>query len=230
VSLHELIRCADAAAAAATAATIIERELLDRLRLATRASLAVSGGSSPWPMFEQLARTALDWSRVDVFQVDERIAPDGDPARNLTGLRARLGPDVVPAQQVHPMPVASATPAQDYQRLLERTVGSPVVLDVVHLGLGDDGHTASLVPGDPVLGVTDTDVATTGDYRGYRRVTLTHPALDRARLLVWLVTGADKAEPLRALLDGDTSIPAGRVRAARSVVVCDAAVAILDLP
>lgn len=223
MSPHEVIRCADAAAAAATAATIIERELLDRLRVATSASLAVSGGSSPGPMFEQLAASAVDWSRVDVLQVDERIAPDGDPARNLTGLRARLGPDVLPDPQLHPMPVGSATPAEDYQRLLEQVVGSPSVLDVVHLGLGDDGHTASLVPGDEALGVTDADVAVTGDYRGHRRVTLTFAALDRARLVVWLVTGTDKVGPLQALLAGEESIPAGRVRTARSIIVCDAA-------
>jgi len=95
----------------------------------------------------------------------------------------------------------------------------------VHLGLGPDGHTASLVPGDPVLEVTDALVAVTQPYQGHRRMTLTYPALARADQLLWLVTGADKREPLAKLLAGDESIPAGRVVAARSVVMADQAAA-----
>ena len=224
---HELVHCATPADAAATAARVIERELSARLAVAATASLAVSGGSSPAPMFDHLAGRRLAWDRIDVFQVDERIAPDGDPARNLTVLRTRLTAAVLPDRQLHTIPVGSGPTgaAEQYAATLAEVLGEPAVLDVVHLGLGDDGHTASLVPADPVLGITDVDVAATGDYRGHRRVTLTYPALDRARVLVWLVIGADKRAPLAALLAGDPSIPAGRVASAHSIICCDDAAA-----
>ena len=224
---HELVRCTDALAAARAAAERIEGELTGRLAAEGRASLAVSGGSSPGPMFDELARSALRWERVDVFQVDERVAPDGDPARNLTDLRARLGPGVLPDERLHPVPVGLGADeaATAYAATLADELGPGPVVDVVHLGLGDDGHTASLVPGDPALAVLDRDVAATGDYRGHRRVTLTYPAIERAGLVVWLVAGADKRAPLTALLRGDRSIPGGRVDARRSVICCDAAAA-----
>lgn len=224
---HELVRSTSPEAAAAAAADIIGRELSARLAAADGASLAVSGGSSPGPMFALLATSGLDWSRIDVFQVDERVAPDGDAARNLVGLRARLTPEVLPAARLHAMPVEQDPDdaARDYADELVAVLGEPAVIDVVHLGLGDDGHTASLVPGDDALGVVDRDVTATRDYRGHRRVTLTYPVLARAGLVVWLVTGEDKQGPLAALLDGDRSIPAGRVAAARSIICCDAAAA-----
>jgi 6-phosphogluconolactonase len=227
VTGHELVVCEDAAAAAAAAAAVVEDALVAVLGRAERASLAVSGGSSPGPMFAALASSTLVWERVELFQVDERVAPDGDGARNLNGLVDRLGPEVVGRVALHPAPVhlGPDAAAVAYETALVERLGPSPVLDVVHLGLGDDGHTASLVPGDAALEVVDRDVAATGDYRGHRRVTLTYPALDRAALLVWLVTGADKAVPLAQLLAGDPAIPAGRVRAARSVVVCDRAAA-----
>lgn len=225
MSVHRLVRCDSPLDAAAVAAGLIADELQARADAAGSASLAVSGGSSPGPMFEQLAHGGTDWRRVDVFQVDERVAPDGDPARNLTGLRHHLTPAQLPEERLHPMPVGLGpeAAAEAYATTLADVLGDPGVLDVVHLGLGDDGHTASLVPGDEALRVDDEDVAATAAYRGHRRVTLTFPALDRAGLVVWLVAGADKAVPLTALLDGDTSIPAGRLRPRRSVIVCDAA-------
>lgn len=224
---HELVVCDDPAAAAAAAAEVLHDALAAALALTERASLAVSGGSSPGPMFAALAASTLAWERVELFQVDERVAPEGDAARNLTGLIDRLGPEVLGRVALHPVPVLLGPDAAAvaYERALVERLGPSPVLDVVHLGLGDDGHTASLVPGDAALEVADRDVAATGDYRGHRRVTLTYPALDRAALLVWLVTGADKAEPLARLLARDPSIPAGRVRAARSVAVCDRAAA-----
>jgi 6-phosphogluconolactonase len=227
VTGHELVVREDAAAAAAAAASVVQDALVAVLGRAERASLAVSGGSSPGPMFAALAASTLVWERIELFQVDERVAPDGDGARNLTGLVDRLGPEAVGRVALHPVPVhlGPDAAAVAYGRALVERLGPSPVLDVVHLGLGDDGHTASLVPGDGALEVVDRDVAATGDYRGHRRVTLTYPALDRAALLVWLVTGADKAEPLAQLLAGDPSIPAGRVRAERSVVVCDRAAA-----
>jgi 6-phosphogluconolactonase/glucosamine-6-phosphate isomerase/deaminase len=111
--------------------------------------------------------------------------------------------------------------AESYARLLQGVAGSPPVLDLVHLGLGPDGHTASLIPGDPVLDVTDADVALTGAYQGRRRMTLTYPAINRARRILWLVTGAEKAGPLVRLRAADASIPGGRVRQVRALVLAD---------
>lgn len=187
-----------------------------RLDLDRRCSLALSGGSSPGPVFERLAAVDLDWDRVDVFQVDERLAPDGDPARNLTGQRSSFL-DLVPARAV-PMPVTDPDPvaaAASYAAAL------PDALDVVHLGLGDDGHTASLVPDDAVLDVVASTVAVTDEYRGHRRMTLTYPALHRAGRIVWFATGESKRPMLRRLLADDPTIPAGRVASDRAVLVTD---------
>jgi len=168
-------------------------------------------------MFRELADHDMPWDHTVIYQVDERLAPSGDPDRNLTNLRQSLG-----AAQPHidAMPVnASDLPraAHEYGTFL------PVNFDLVHLGLGPDGHTASLVPGDPVLDVTDQLVAITGVYQGHNRMTLTYPALARAKQLLWLVTGSDKLSPLSQLLAGDTSLPAGRVSAGASLVMADRA-------
>ena len=112
-----------------------------------------------------------------------------------------------------------------YALTLREIAGSPPVLDLVHLGLGPDGHTASLVPGDAVLDVTDADVALTGVYQGRRRMTLTYPILNRSRRILWLVTGSEKAGMLVRLRDGDLSIPAGRVRRDQALVLADRAAA-----
>lgn len=183
-----------------------------------RFELAVSGGRTPALMLAELGQQQVAWAHVVIHQVDERVAPGGDPARNLTSLRAAL-----PAHaRVRPMPVES----QDLDAAArEHAAGLPARFDLIHLGVGDDGHTASLVPGDPVLDVDDRDVAITAAYHGHRRMTLTFPALDRARRVLWLATGADKRGPLALLRAGDPSIPAGRVRAPDQVVVCDAAAA-----
>ena len=182
-----------------------------------RFHFAVSGGHSPWQMFAELAAEEVPWAQVVLYQVDERVAPDGDPARNLTHLQESLGD--APAE-VRAMPVGAAdldAAADSYAALL------PDRFDLVHLGLGPDGHTASLVPGDPVLDVTDRLVAVTAPYQEHRRMTLTYPALARADQLLWLVTGADKRGPLAKVLAGDPSVPGGRVAAARSLVLCDTA-------
>ena len=199
-------RGADVVAAAAAAA-VEERGAF---------TLAVSGGRTPWAMFAALAGR-LPWEKVTIFQVDERIAPDGDADRNLTQLERSLPPGG--AADVRALPVWAdelEAEAAVYAAAL------PEQLDLVHLGLGPDGHTASLVPGDPVLDVMDRDVAVTGVYEGRRRMTLTYPTLNRARQILWLVTGEDKVDALARLRAGDQSIPAGRVSTANALVVADA--------
>jgi 6-phosphogluconolactonase len=178
-------------------------------------TFAVSGGRTPWAMFAELDALDMPWSKTVLFQVDERVAPEGDPERNLANLERSLG-GAQPT--IEPMDVDDEdldAAAARYAQLL------PARLDLVHLGLGPDGHTASLVPGDPVLDVTDRLVAVTGPYQGHRRMTLTYPALARADQVLWLVSGADKRAALAALLAGDVSIPAGRVEAERSLVMAD---------
>ncbi len=211
----------DAEAAARRGAEAIAQTARAAITDRGRFALAVSGGRGPWQMFALLEHARLDWSQIDVFQVDERVAPDGDPARNLTHLLASL-PEGGRAR-VHPMPVT----AQDLETATDDyAAGLPPALDLVHLGLGPDGHTASLVPGDDVLAVADRRVAlTAGTYQGTRRMTLTYPELARARSVLWLVTGEDKRDPLRLLLAGDPSIPAGRVDAPDALVLADQAAA-----
>ncbi len=191
--------------------------------------LATSGGATPWRMLRLLAEEDLPWAGVHLFQVDERVAPAGHLDRNLTHLAASLLDHApLPAAQVHAMPVEEAdlaSAAARYAAELHAVGGTPAVLDLVHLGLGADGHTASLVPGDPALEVAGADVAVTGAYRGRRRMTLTYPALDRARLVLWVVTGAEKDEALARLRRGDRAIPAGRVQSDRAVVLADVAAA-----
>lgn len=189
--------------------------------------IAVSGGHTPWVMLRALAGKDLPWSGVQVVQVDERVAPEGDQDRNLTHLRESLiGHAPLRPEQIHAMPVEQPdleAAAGQYAATLREVAGSPVVLDLVHLGLGPDGHTASLVPGDPVLDVADADVALTGVYKGRRRMTLTYPVINRSRRILWLVTGKEKAEMFGRLRSGDLSIPAGRVSRDHALVLADRA-------
>jgi 6-phosphogluconolactonase len=216
---------ADADAVAAEGARAIAAEVRAGVAARGRFTLALSGGRTPWAMLRALAGEDLPWAAVHVVQVDERIAPPGDPDRNLSHLRDSLIDHApLPEGNLHAMPVEeedAGEAARRYARTLETVAGSPAVLDLVHLGLGSDGHTASLVPRDPVLDVADRDVAPTGVYQGRRRLTLTYPALDRARRILWLVTGGEKAKALRRLLAADSSIPAGRVRQDRATVMAD---------
>ena len=184
-------------------------------------SLALSGGRTPRRMLELLDPKALNGAAVSIFQVDERVAPEGDPDRNLTQIQAALPGGAL--ERVRPMPVLDPDLDDAAARYASQL---PERLDLVHLGLGPDGHTASLVPSDAVLDVGDRLVAiTSGEYQGRRRMTLTYPALDAARRILWLVTGEDKRDALSLLLAGDRSIPAGRVSAMDAVVVCDRAAA-----
>ena len=191
--------------------------------------MAVSGGRTPWIMLRALAGEKVPWESVHVVQVDERVAPAGDPDRNLTHLQATLlEHSPIRPEQIHAMPVESPdleAAAKQYASTLGEIAGSPPKLDLVHLGLGPDGHTASLVPGDPVLDVTDADVAVTGIYQGRPRMTLTYPVINRARRILWLVTGSEKMNMLIRLRKGDVSIPAGRIRRRRAVIFADRAAA-----
>jgi 6-phosphogluconolactonase len=191
--------------------------------------LAVSGGRTPWAMLRELAGEQLPWEKVHVVQVDERMAPAGHADRNLTHLRASLL-DQAPLRpdHIHPMPVEAPDledAAETYARALREIAGSPPVLDLVHLGLGPDGHTASLVPADPVLETADADVAMSAAYQARRRMTLTYPILNRSRQVLWVVTGSEKSEMLARLRTGDRSIPAGCVRQDRALVIADRAAA-----
>lgn len=216
----------DADSVASEAARFVARCGREAIEARGRFSLALSGGSTPWQMLRKLGPDDLDWSRVEVFQVDERVAPAGDPERNRTHLDETLTARLpIPPAQVHAMPVEAsdlAAAAAEYAAQLGRVTGQPAVLDLVHLGLGPDGHTASLVPGDAALEVDDADVTMTGGpYQGRLRMTLTYPLIARARCILWLLTGAGKAEMLVRLRDANPTIPAGRVASEQAVVFAD---------
>jgi 6-phosphogluconolactonase len=220
---------ADADSVAQEAAKFIAEEARAAIAERGRFIMAVSGGHTPWVMLRALAREEIPWESVHLAQVDERVAPTGDPDRNLTHLHeSLLEHATLPPEQIYAMPVESTdleAAAKQYAATLAKIAGSPPVLDLVHLGLGPDGHTASLVPGDAVLGVNDADVAVTGIYQGRRRMTLTYPILNRARRVLWLVTGSEKTAMLVRLREGDPSIPAGRVNQERALVLADRAAA-----
>ena len=204
----------DSDALARAAADFVRHRARSAIAASGRFTFAVSGGRTPWAMFEHLTKDDVAWDRIDIYQVDERVAPAGDPDRNLTHLHERLPPQT----SIHAMPVEIAdldTAAQTYANEL------PAQFDLIHLGLGADGHTASLVPGDPVLDVVDRDVAVTQPYMGHRRMTLTYPVINRAAEVLWLVAGADKVDALWRLQAGDQSIPGGRVTTPRQVIFAD---------
>jgi 6-phosphogluconolactonase len=218
----ELEVVADERAAARRAAELIA--VAGREAAAARGpfGLAMSGGRTPWAMLAILGELEeMPWPATELFQVDERIASPGSEDRNLTHMVLGLSMDHQSA--LRPMPVTQRdfdAAARDYESSL------PERFDLVHLGLGPDGHTASLVPGDPVLEVGDRRVAITETaYQGHRRMTLTYPAIDEARQILWLVTGAEKRDALAKLMDGDESIPAGRVRNGAMTIVADEAAA-----
>jgi 6-phosphogluconolactonase len=218
---------ADAESVARQAASLIASEARAAVAARGRFIVAVSGGHTPWVMLRALSGEDVPWQSVYVAQVDERVAPAGDPDRNLTHLNESLHAPLRP-EQILAMPVESSdleAAAAQYAATLRGIAGSPAVLDLVHLGLGPDGHTASLVPGDPVLEVIDKDVALTGVYQKRRRMTLTYPIINRSRRILWLVTGSEKVEMLGRLREGNVSIPAGRVRQDQAVLFADKAAA-----
>ncbi len=225
---------ADADQVARKAADFIAAEAEAAVATRGRFVMALSGGRTPWLMLRYLVERTVRWDGTYVVQVDERVAPAGHPDRNLTHLRESLleHSGVLNSQpvcrllpeRVYPMPVAEtdlALAASRYARELREIAGSPPVLDLVHLGLGTDGHTASLLPEDPVLEIADADVAVTQVHEGRRRMTLTYPVINRSRRILWLVTGGDKAAMLARLREGDPSIPAGRVEQSRAIIFAD---------
>jgi len=221
----EVVVVPDGAALAEAAASRIATCLRAAVSVAGRATVALSGGRTPLATYTALCTLDIAWERVHVLQVDERAAPRDDPDRNLTDLRkALLDRAPIPEDHVYPMPMESGDlerSALDYERAILKIARGGI--DVVHLGLGTDGHTASLVPGDPVLEVEDRLVSATRPYRGHRRLTLTYPALRSAHRVIWVVGGSDKAPAVRRLVAGDESIPAGRVPRADAVLICDGA-------
>ena len=211
--------------AAQRAASFIAGEARKSLALRGCFILAVSGGKTPWKMLHALADEDVPWEGMHIIQVDERIAPEGHPDRNMTHLRNSLiGHCPILPERIHAMQVEENDPeaaSAGYARTIREIAGSKAIIDLIHLGLGHDGHTASLIPGDPVLNVTDRDVAVTGIYQGRHRLTLTYPVINRARKILWLVTGSEKSEMLQRLLHSDLSIPAGHVSHKNAMVLAD---------
>ena len=227
---HVFVSPVDVARAVAdAAATAIGIAIQER----SKAFVAFSGGRTPWFMLECLARHPVRWEQVHIFQVDERVAPDGSPDRNLANMLRSLGPDVVARCAIDAIPIPTTATGADADAILHDLDVSAEqyantihelcddVIDFVHLGLGPDGHTASLVPNDAVLDVDDRLVAVTEPYMGHRRLTLTYPALSAARAVVWMVDGTAKAQALAQLRAGDTSIPAARVVNEHMRLFCD---------
>ncbi len=210
---------------ASRAASIIAGEARKAFALRGRFIFAVSGGKTPWKMLRALADEDVPWEGMYVLQVDERLAPYGHPDRNMTHLlESLMGHSPILAERIIAMPVEekdSETAAVLYEKTICKIAGSPAIIDLVHLGLGPDGHTASLIPGDPVLDITDRDVAATGIYQGRRRLTLTYPLINRARKILWVITGSEKKEMLQRLIERDASIPAGRISIEESVILAD---------
>jgi 6-phosphogluconolactonase len=223
---------ADDDAVAKSAAGVIAAAAREAVAARGVFTLAVSGGKTPWAMLKNLASEEVPWSQVHVFQIDERIAPEGDPDRNLTHLHeSLLGNAPIPKENIHAMPVNAADPvegAAEYEKTLQEICGNPPTLDMAHLGLGPDGHTASLTPNDPVLEVTDRDVALTDPvhlYQNRRRMTLTYPMINRSRQIMWLATGAAKIPMIVKLRAADPSIPGGRISQANALMLTDTAAA-----
>ncbi len=221
----EIRQCETPDDVASAGANFISARVTEAIAERGQFTIALSGGSTPWIMLARLAEQELPWDRVKVFQVDERAVPDGDPERNLVQIREYFVDRIsLPTENLYAMPVISEDlnrGARQYEQTLVELAGGKPIIDVIHLGLGGDGHTASLVPGDPVLEVSDCDVAMTQTYNGRRRMTLTYPIINRARHILWLITGEGKAEMLRRLIQGDDDIPAGRISQTQATVLAD---------
>ena len=220
----EWITCEDIATAERAAAELIARQLTRAAGERGRATLAISGGRTPWRMFERLAEQPLNWSQLQLFQVDERIVPLAHEARNWQRFLASPLASRIPSAQRHAMPVDIENPAEaaaHYAKSLVDWTGEPPVLDVVHLGLGEDGHTASLFAGDPLLNDSEHSVGVSRLYEGHRRLSLTLPTINRARCIVWLVAGRSRQAAMTRLFAGDAAIVASRVQRDRATCISD---------
>jgi 6-phosphogluconolactonase len=209
----DIVVAPDPQGAATEAAAWLARQLRNAVARRGTATMALSGGSTPALMLAALAGLPVPWEATTVFQVDERVAPDGDPDRNS----ALLEPLRSCGASINVMPVTAADlePAsRQYAALL------PDRLDVVHLGVGDDGHTASWPPGDPVIEAAGA-VAVSGEYKGRVRMTLTVPAVNAARHRLVLATGTAKATIIERWLLHDHALPIERVSRTNTLVVLD---------
>lgn len=213
--------------AARVAADVVCRIADEAIAARGQFQLALSGGRGPELLFRELVSRPVRWERVALYQVDERVAPSGHEDRNVELIRRCFAPVLDRLAALHPMPVDDDdvdAAAHRYGDLLRQAAGRPPVFDLVHLGIGPDGHTASLVPGRPELDITDRSVAVTAEYQGWRRMTVTFPVLDAARHRLWYVTDPDKRVAVERLLRRDPAIPAGRVRPddTTAVILADA--------
>lgn len=220
----ELVVLPDAEAVAQKAVQIIAELAQEKIRLTGKFLFAVSGGSTPWKVLRQLANTTLPWDAIELFQVDERIAPAGDTQRNLTQIMQNLlDHSALSLKQIHAMPVEQPdleSAAESYAQQLIKLCGNPPKLDLIHLGLGEDGHTASLLPDDPARNSQEL-VTITKEYQGLQRMTMTYPVINTAQQRLWIVTGANKQSMLERLYQGDDSIPAGLVERTNAIILAD---------
>ncbi len=209
----------DATAATGACASHLAALLDAALTARDTAHLALSGGSTGALLCRALATQPVDWTRVHVYQVDERVVPDGHPDRNANALvRELVDVASIPCDHVHLLPVT----APDLDRAAATYAAALPRLDVVHLGIGPDGHTASWPPDQPDVRTRPAAVTVTGPFNGHRRMTLTAGPVGAAHAVVWLVCGADKRDALERALARDVNVPAGRAIDGRSVVFTDA--------
>lgn len=194
----------------AAAAAWMARRVRDSVRRRGEALIAVSGGSTAPPLFTALLQHDVPWDRVTIWQVDERVAPEGDPERNAIQLTAVPG-------RLRLMPVT----AKDLRAAARRYgAGLPQRFDLVHLGLGDDGHTASWPPGHPVVD-SEQPCEAIGEFNGFERMTLTPRVVNAARSRLMLTLGASKAEMVERWMLRDPSLPVDRVRRSGTIAFLD---------
>jgi len=206
----------DATSAAELAARLIASSLRGSLAARPTATLGVSGGSTPQGMFLILSDLSVEWNRVHVVQVDERLVPPDHPDRNLGALRRDLLDRIPDPASFLQLPVDG-----DLERSTTRLTDILIEkrFDVMHLGLGADGHSASLFANDPDLG--EGPFVETPEHGGHRRVSLAEQVLADTRLRLVLCTGASKSDALAGLRSGDTTAVLGRMSGGTTIVVAD---------
>jgi 6-phosphogluconolactonase len=200
--------------------------LKDRIAtLQGRIAIALSGGSTPRRLFQVMGsqfEEEFPWERMHFFWGDERFVPHDDPESNFRmAYEALLSKAAVPPGNIHPVPTEGIEPdeaARAYERELKGFYGAPklqpnkLLFDVQFLGLGDDGHTASLIPGEPVLNERERWVAAVSHGRPETRITLTYPPIESSRHIAFLVSGAAKRDILQKVRTQSAEVPAARLR------------------